>query len=111
MVSESPCESVGGGVVAEFFRGLRTPKAHAIQWGGGGGSSRIFPGSAWSFFRLMGPFYIFFLSQRGGPESATARLQRLAEFIFTFPFPFRTPPLREFLRTGLYCAVRLGNIL
>ena len=34
-----------------------------------------------------------------------ARLQRSAESIFPFPFPFRTP-LPELLRTGLYCAVQ-----
>ena len=36
------------------------PKADAIRFSGEGGSARNFP--------LMGPFYIFFLSQRGaGP--------------------------------------------
>ena len=56
-----------GGIVAEFFRGLREPTRRDSV---GGGSARNFP--------LMGPFYIFSLSQRGGagplgpPESATA---------------------------------------
>ena len=55
MVSGSRRDSVGGGVVAEFFRGLKKP----TRFSGGRGSSRIFP--------LKGPFYIFSLSQRGGP--------------------------------------------
>ena len=92
MVSEGRRDSVGGGVVAEFVRGLRrptrfsggggssricpwSPKADAIQWGGGG-SSRICPwspkadaiqwggGSSARNFPL-GPFYIFSLSQLG----------------------------------------------
>ena len=84
-----------GGVVAEIFRGLRkptpfsggggssrifpwSPKADAIQWGGG--SSSIFPwvsksptprdsvgGGSPTNSPLMGPFYIFSLSQRGPP--------------------------------------------
>ena len=45
----------GRGVVAEFFRGLQKP----TRFSGGGGSTRNFP--------LMGPFYIFGVSQRGGP--------------------------------------------
>ena len=49
----------GGGVVAEFFCRLRKP----TRFSGGGGSTMNFP--------LMGPFYMFRLSQRGGPESAT----------------------------------------
>ena len=60
------CE--GGGVVAEFFRGLRKP----TRFSGGGGSPMNFP--------LMGPFYIFRLSQRGRgpgpPESATGLLRK-----------------------------------
>ena len=70
----------GAGVVAEFFCGLRKPTRFS-----GGGSSRIFPwspkasrrdsvGGSTRNFPLMGPFYIFRLSQRGArapPESAT----------------------------------------
>ena len=54
VVSKSLSDSVGrgGGLVAEFFRGLQ------YYLGGGGGSATNFP--------LMGSFYIFFLSQRGG---------------------------------------------
>ena len=47
-----PTRFSGGGVVAEFFRGLQKPARLS-----GGGSTRNFP--------LMGPFYIFRLSQRG----------------------------------------------
>ena len=55
MISKSRRDSVGG-VVAECFRDLQEP----TRFSGGGGSTRNFP--------LMGPFYIFRLSQRGaGP--------------------------------------------
>ena len=95
MVSASRRDSVGGGSRRIF---PWSPKADAIQWGGG--SSRIFPWSpkadailvAKFYFQEGGPglqkagssrnfalmrhFYIFRLSQRGGPgpppESATA---------------------------------------
>ena len=40
MISNSRRDSVGGGVVAEFFRGLQEPTRFSV---GGGGSSRIFP--------------------------------------------------------------------
>ena len=69
-----PCEvpsrrdSVGGGVVAEFFFSVASESRRDFQWGGG--STRNFP--------LVGLFYIFRLSQRGAraprpppPESAT----------------------------------------
>ena len=70
---QKPAQFSGGGVVAECFRGLLkptrfiggggvvaelfswSPKAGAIHWGGG--STRN--------FSLMGPFYMFWLSQRG----------------------------------------------
>ena len=52
VVSGSRRDSVGGGVVAEFFRGLqKQPARFSVP--------------------LMGPFYIFRLSQRPPPESAT----------------------------------------
>ena len=41
MISRSRRDSVGGGVVAEFVRHLQKP----TRFGGGGGSSSIFPGS------------------------------------------------------------------
>ena len=47
-----PTRFSGGGVVAEFLRGLQKPTRFSE-----GGSTRNFP--------LMGPFYIFRLSQRG----------------------------------------------
>ena len=47
-----PARFSGGGVVAQFFCGLRKPARFR-----GGGSTMNFP--------LMGPFYIFRLSQRG----------------------------------------------
>ena len=50
--------SGGGGVVAEFFPGLQKP----TRFSGGGGSTRNFP--------IMGPFYIF----RPPSESATGLL-------------------------------------
>ena len=93
----------GGGGNSRIFFPVISPKAYAIQWGGGGGSSINFSWSpkAYAFrwrggggsgaefffsltskrhFPLMGPFYIFLLSRRGGPgppgppppESATA---------------------------------------
>ena len=67
-------DSVGGGVAAEFFRGLQKPTRFSgggivaeflrtlqkpTRFSGGGGSTMNFP--------LMGPFYIFRLSQGGGP--------------------------------------------
>ena len=76
-ISEGPLDSVGGGgssrifpssppmpTLAEIFRGLR----NRMQISGGGGSTRN--------FSLLGPFYIFRLTQRGGgpgppSESAT----------------------------------------
>ena len=64
-----------GGVVAEFFGGLRKPTRFS-----GGGSSRIFffsvssklqkrfsGGGSTMNFPLMGPFYIFRLSRRPPP--------------------------------------------
>ena len=65
MISKNLCDSVGGGgVVAEIFRDLKNN--YVIRWGGG------------RHFQLMGPFYIFLLSRKGGPwppgpppESAT----------------------------------------
>ena len=42
MISKSRRDSTGGGVVAEFSRDLQEPTWFS---GGGGGSSRIFPGS------------------------------------------------------------------
>ena len=45
-----------GGGVAELFRGL--PEPTQLSRGRGGGRARNFP--------LMGPFYNFALSQRGG---------------------------------------------
>ena len=48
-------DAIQWGVVAEFFRGLQKPARFSV-WGG---STRNFP--------LMGPFYIFRLSQGGGP--------------------------------------------
>ena len=39
MIFKSRRDSVGGGVVAEFFRGLLEP----TRFSGGGGSSAIFP--------------------------------------------------------------------
>ena len=56
MISKSRRDSVGGGgVVAEFFADLQKP----TRFSGGGGRTIHFP--------KMGPFYIFRLSQRGGP--------------------------------------------
>ena len=49
-----------GGVVAEIFRGLQKPARHLV---GGGG---VVP---W-IFSFVGPFYIFRLSQRGGPKAS-----------------------------------------
>ena len=77
----------GGGVVAEFFRGLRNPTRFS-GWGGGvvaemfrrGGPGHQKAGSTTNF-ALMRHFVIFRLSKRGGPagppgppppESATA---------------------------------------
>ena len=57
-------DSVGGGVVAEFFRG---PKADVIQWGGGG-SSRNFPGSKSRCDSVVASNF-----QRGGPGSQNGR--------------------------------------
>ena len=40
MVSERRRDSVGGGLVAAFFRGLRTPTRFS-GWGGGSGSKKF----------------------------------------------------------------------
>ena len=63
---KNPMRFSGGGVVAEILRGLR--KAYAIQWGGGGGvvAQNFFLRNLKTSFTLMGPFYIFLLSRRGG---------------------------------------------
>ena len=66
VVSKSQHDS-GGGVVAEFFPPLSS-KNDATRFSGGGGSARNFP--------LMGPFYIFFLSQRGGARAPCPPLNR-----------------------------------
>ena len=65
MVSKSRRRSGGGGSSRIF---PWSPKADAVQWGGGGGIASNFP--------LMGPFYIYFLSCPP-PESATGRDQQL----------------------------------
>ena len=81
MISKNLCDSVGGGGSSRIFS--LSQKASAIQWvvasilrglqkptrfGEGGGSSAEFFFSVTSkpHFPLMGPFYIFFLSRRGG---------------------------------------------
>ena len=55
--------SGGGGVVAEFFRGLRKP----TRFSGGGVVAEFFRRLYNSRRDLMGPFYIFWHSRRGGP--------------------------------------------
>ena len=74
MVSESRRDSVGGGGSSIIFPW--SPKAHVIQWGGGGGViADIFrrggPGhqkaGSSRNLALMRHFYIFRLSQRGRP--------------------------------------------
>ena len=44
VVSKRRRDSVGGGVVAEFFRFPWSPKGDAVQWGGGG-VAEFFSGS------------------------------------------------------------------
>ena len=53
-----------GGGSAEIFRGLQ--KQTRFSGGGGGSSRNFFSVASKHNFPLMGPFYIFRLSQRGG---------------------------------------------
>ena len=80
---EKPMPFSGGGVVAEIFRDLKkpiaiqwggssrkfpwSPKAYAIRLGGGSSAEFVFSVTSKRHFPLMGPFYIFLLSRRGGP--------------------------------------------
>ena len=60
----------GGGVVAEFVRGLQKPARFS-----GGGSTRNVP--------LVGPFYIFRLSQRGGPGPPGPPAESATGYVYT----------------------------
>ena len=60
----------GGGVVAENCRDLKTfpwsPKAYAIQWGGGVVAAEfLFSVTSKRHFPLMGPFTFFYFPEGG----------------------------------------------
>ena len=84
-----PRDSVGGGVVAEFFRDLKNPMRFSGGGGGGGVGAHIFRKFLFSVtskrnFQLMGP--------GPPPESATA--------VFRQPTPAaeRVATAQEFFR-------------
>ena len=98
MISKSLCDSVGegGGIVAEFFRDLQKPMRFSgggggvvaeifrglqnqTQFSGGGGDSSAefcFSVASKHNFPLMGPFYIVFISRKGGPGPPGPPLNR-----------------------------------
>ena len=97
----------GGGSGTNFSL---TQITYAIRGGGGSNAEFIFSVTSKGNFPLMGPFFIFLLSRRGGPGRRICLFRDLKTsffvngalfYFFTFPKGGPGPPLNRPLRTTL----------